>query len=369
MGKAFYFFAAALLLAAFTPLKAQEFQGVRANTDDPLDEQILLDPQYIPNYRELMRDIVAAFSEYTKNTRPDFYIVAAGGHDLLTRGEWENDLDELHRAEAAGAKSDDERFLLKLFSPEEPVAPGTPNRRYIQSINAFLTENQICGPAPLPEKTLGLFRKYGISVLDAEHCKTAKQMREAQTVLAERKIPAHADTDEAARFDSLDIESKPFLENPDNVSSLNDVRNILIMTDTRNYASKGEWVNALTQTNYDLLILDPFYKYNQPLTKEEIRRLRYKKLGARRLVFAVLDISSAEDTRMYWEASWKLKSPAWLRFPSKTRPGAIVVDYWSAPWKNIIGNYFKSIMDLGYDGIVLQGLDAHKTYEKIIPIN
>ena len=153
------------------------------------------------------------------------------------------------------------------------------------------------------------------------------------------------------------------------MASLNDVRNILIMTDTRNYASKGEWVNALTQTNYDLLIIDPFYKYNQPLTKEDIRRLRYKKLGARRLVFAVLDISSAEDTRMYWEPSWKLKSPAWLRFPSKTRPGAIVVDYWSAPWKGIIGNYFKSIMDLGYDGIVLQGLDAHKTYEKIIPIN
>ncbi|MGN0904907.1 MAG: hypothetical protein ACI4PW_07105 [Alphaproteobacteria bacterium] len=369
MGKAFYFFAAALFLAAFSPLKAQEFQGVRANMDDPLDEQILLDPQYIPNYRELMRDIVAAFSEYVKNTRPDFYIVAAGGHDLLTRGEWENDLDELHRAEAAGAKSDDERFLLKLFSPEEPIAPGTPNRRYIQSINAFLTDNQICGSAPLPKKTLGILRKYGVSVLDVEHCRTAAKMREAQTVLAERKIPAHADTDKAARFDYLDPETKPFLENPDNVASLNDVRNILIMTDTRNYASKGEWVNALTQTNYDLLIIDPFYKYNQPLTKEDIRRLRYKKLGARRLVFAVLDISSAEDTRMYWEPSWKLKSPAWLRFPSKTRPGAIVVDYWSAPWKGIIGNYFKSIMDLGYDGIVLQGLDAHKTYEKIIPIN
>lgn len=368
MHKALSFFMFCLLSVIPQTTKAQEFQGVRANPD-PLEERMKIDIAYIPNYRELMRDMVVAFSEYVKNVRPEFYIVTQGGSDLLTRGQWENDLDELHRAEMAGAKTDDEKFLLKLFSPEEPITPGTPNRRYLQAINAFLTVNQYCGKSQLSKENIKVLDDFGILRLSIEHCPNAKKMQEAQIATAKMEIPIYVDTDKNPKYDTLVLEDKLFLENQNNITSLKDVRNILVMTNTLKYTTKDEWIDALSKTNYDLLIIDPFFRFNQPLTKEDVTRLKYKKIGARRLVFAILNITSAEDTRPYWEKSWKLKSPPWLRFDSKTNPAATIVDYWNPAWKRIMGVYFKGIMDLGFDGVVLQGLDEHRTYERIIPIS
>lgn len=368
MNKRMLFFALGGLSLACFAANAQEFQGVRAN-QDPLEERIYLNPSYIPNYRELMRGIVETLKDYAEEVRPDFAVVADGGVKLLTRGEWENDLDELHRAEAAGAKTEDERYLLKLFSPVELIPEGTPDRRFIQSLNAVLATNAVCGRNALPAKTKKLLDEFGVSVLGAEHCKTEKEKAAALKTLAKQGIPAHADTDAAARYDAPLSETPPFGENVSNVLSLQDVKNMLIMTNSRHYASKGEWIDALADTNYDLLIIDPFFKFSQPLSAEDVARLKQKKIGARRLVYAVLNVSVAEDTRPYWESSWKLKDPAWLRFPDKTNPAGIIADYWNSEWKRIVGVYFKSIMDLGFDGVVLQGLDNHESFERIIPIN
>lgn len=367
MNKRMLFFAQACLFFFFSAAFAQENQGIRAD-QDPLEERIRLNPSYIPNYRELMRGIVETLKDYAKEVRPDFAVVADGGLELLARGEWENALDELHRAEAAGAKTEDERYLLKLFSPDELVPEGTPDRRFIQSLNAVLITNAVCGKNALPEKTKKLLDEFGVSVLGAEHCKTEKEKAAALTTLSKRRIPAHADTDVATRYDSLPSESSPLNENVANVLSLQDVKNMRIMTNSRRYASKGEWIDALADTNYDLLIIDPFFKFSHPLSAADVARLKQKKIGARRLVYAVLNVSAAEDTRPYWEPSWKLKEPAWLRFPDRDNPAGIITDYWNAAWKRIVGIYFKSIMDLGFDGIVLQGLDNHKTFERIVPI-
>lgn len=367
MNKKILFFAFAGIFASAQALFAQEFQGVRANPD-PLEERIRLNPEYIPNYRELMRNIVETLKDYVRETKPDFLIIADGATELLTRGEWENALDELHRAEAAGAKTEDERYLLKLFSPEDLIPEGTPDRRYIQSLNAVLVTNAVCGKNALPDKTKKLLNEFGVSVLGAEHCKTEKEKNNALLSLAKQGIPAHTDTDAKGSFDFLPPDAVPFNENVDNVLSLKDVKNMMIMTNSRRYASKGEWVDALSDTNYDLLIVDPFFKFSQPLTAEDVARLRQKKIGARRLVFAVLDVAVAEDTRPYWQSTWELNDPAWLRFPDKENPAGTVADYWNSEWKRIVGIYFKSIMDMGYDGVVLKGLDRHKTFERIIPI-
>lgn len=338
---------------------------------DPLEERLKVETAYIPNYRELMRDIVTAFGQYVQDNRPDFKIVTDSGFSLLTRGEWENDLDDLHRAEMAGAQTDDERFLLKLFSPEHPVPVGTPIRRYIQAINGLLLTNQICGDAKgkLSPENMAIVKEYGLSLIGVEHCATNKQMFAAQTELAKHKIPVYADTDKKARFDTLDPNADIFLENQQNTDSLDKVRNILIMMNTRNFSSKDLWLASMADTNYDMLIIEPFFRFNQPLTKEEVKDLQYKKIGSRRLVFAVMNVSMAEDTRFYWEKTWKVGDPKWLRLQSKINPAGVIVDYWHPAWKRILGVYFKSIMDLGFDGVILQGLDEHESYERIIPIN
>lgn len=370
MVKRAYFCAVSLIFAVLNMANAQE--SVQIPEDfDPLEERFKIEAAYVPNYREMMRDVIVALGQYARENRPEFQIILDGGQDLLTRGQWENDLDDLHRAEMAGAQTDDERFLLKLFSPEHPVPAGAPVRRYIMAVNGLLATNQICAGAagklsPAIEK---IVKEYGLSVIGAEHCNSEKEREKAVLTLAKKKIPVHADTDKKKTFDRIPSETELFLENPNNIDSLAKVRNMLIMTNTRNFTDKDLWVKALGDTNYDLLIIEPFFKSNIPLTKEEVKEIQAKKIGARRLVFAVLNVAVAEDTRLYWEHGWKLRDPAWLRFQSKTNPAGIVVDYWNPAWKRILGIYFKSIMDLGFDGVVLQGVDEHKTYERIIPIN
>lgn len=367
MIKAAYFYIVSLALGLVFPATAQEMP----ENYDPLEEQMKIEGAYVPNYRELMRDVIVALGQYARENKPSFQIIIDGGQDLLARGEWENDLDDLHRAEIAGAQSDDERFLLKLFSPEHPIAIGSPIRRYISVVNGLLVKNQICSGAKgkLSPQTKKIVDDYGLSVIDIEHCSSEKEKKNALLELAGKKIPVHADTDKTAAFDSIPENQEPFLENPANIDSVGKVRNMLVLTNTRKFADKDLLIKTLGETNYDLLIVDPFFKHSIPMTKEDVKELQTKKIGSKRLVFAVLDVSKAQDTRLYWEKTWKQGSPVWLRFQSKTDPSGIIVDYWNPAWKRILGVYFKSIMELGFDGIVLQGIDEHKRYERIIPIN
>lgn len=370
MIKRAYFCAISLIIAFLNAATAQETAPVPEDFD-PLEERFKVEAAYIPNYREMMRDVIVALGRYARENRPEFLVLLDGGRDLLTRGEWENDLDDLHRAEMAGAKTDDERFLLKLFSPEHPMPAGTPVRRYIMAVDGLLVKNQICsgGAGKLSPDVRKVVKEYGLAVIGAEHCASEKERKNAIRTLAKKKIPVHADTDKKDAFDSIPENEELFSENPDNIDALAKVRNMLIMTGTRNFTDKDLWIKALGSTNYDLLIIEPFFKSDIPLTKEDVKEIQAKKIGARRLVFAVLNVAVAEDTRLYWKHGWKLRDPAWLRFQSKTNPAGIVVDYWNPAWKRILGVYFKSVMDLGFDGIVLQGADEHKTYERIIPIN
>lgn len=371
MIKAAYFCIISLLLAFSSPVKAQETAPSIPENFDPLEERFKVEGAYVPNYRELMRDVIVALGQYARENKPRFQIIIDGGQTLLTRGEWENDLDDLHRAEMAGAQSDDERFLLKLFSPEHPIPAGSPIRRYISVVNGLLVTNQICsdGHGKLSPHIEKIAKEYGLSLIGIEHCSSEKEKKTAVLALAKKKIPVHADTDKEASFDQLPKLSELFLENPGNIDSIAKVRNMLVLTNTRNFTDKDLLIKSLGDTNYDLLIVDPFFKSAIPLTKEDVKELQTKKVGAKRLVFAVLDISKAQDTRPYWEKGWKQHDPIWLRFQSKTDPSGLIVDFWNPTWKRILGVYFKSIMELGFDGIVLQGTDAHKKYEQIIPIN
>ena len=58
---------------------------------------------------------------------------------------------------------------------------------------------------------------------------------------------------------------------------------------------------SLEATNNAVLLIDAFYNGNQSLTKEEVHRLKFKDMGARRLVLARIDIGFAEDERFYWQ--------------------------------------------------------------------
>lgn len=337
---------------------------------DFLEERLDVPIKLIPNYRDILRDIITDLSIYAKGRNPDFNVISKEGLYLLFKGEWEEHLAELERAQEQGLIYEDEKFLVKMFEQEQyeqshyPI--GTPIRRYIHNLDGVIIEGRFCENNSPDEKTLQIINDAGLFIFGIENCSNKNDTINALKTSASLKIPLHINNNKYNKIPN----NAPALENQNNIYSLKDIRNMLLITNPdKNYGSRAEFLLALSETNYDLLIIDPFYNGNEAFTKNEINSLKFKKLGSKRKVFAKVNLTEAEDYRYYWKKSWRLGNPSWLRLISKKNPYAIIAEYWKPEWKEIIGKYVKGIIDLGFDGIIFDGLDNHLNFENLTPID
>ena len=69
-----------------------------------------------------------------------------------------------------------------------------------------------------------------------------------------------------------------------------------------------------------------------------------------------------------WRDSWQIDKPPWLARASFTDSDAVITEYWDENWKKVSGLYFKGIVDSGYDGAFLTGLENHVYFEKQTPL-
>ncbi len=310
----------------------------------------------IPNYRDSMRDIVSELAIYARARDPKFIVTTRGGFDLLAWSRREFDLDEIKRDPLAKIPSDAIR----------PV--GMPNRLYIQQLNGLILNGQFCAPLRVPRDDLQQMMGLGLKVLSIEHCKTPANGSSALQAAIRAGVVSHVDVDATDKF-AVVPNYRPSPENPRNVQVLGEARNMLVMLDNTVYPSREEWLAALQRTNYDVLVTDAFYKGNQNLTKDEIHGLKFKEMGARRLVLARLNVGYAEDERFYWKREWRVGEPSWIQAFGPDRPGQYAVEYWNPAWKAIIGRYFAGLMDLGFDGVVLDGVEAYRRWEFKTPLD
>jgi cysteinyl-tRNA synthetase, unknown class len=312
--------------------------------------------QQIPNYRAQMREMVEELADYADKRDPNFTIVTRPGFDLLTWSRREFDLAEIKRDPMAKIPQD---AILQI---------GTPIRRYIQSIDAFLLNGQFCAPLRVPAADLAAMLGQGLKALTIEHCRTPEMATAALQAAVRMGIVSHIDLDDTEDFARIPSR-RPSPENPRNVTAILDARNMLVLLDSRNYATREEWLAAMAGTNYDILITEAFYKGNQSLTRDEVHRLKFKEMGARRLVLARMSIGYAEDDRFYWQRDWQIGAPTWIQAFGPDRPGQYVVEYWNPAWKAIVGRYFAGVMDLGFDGVVLDGVEAYRRWEFMTPLD
>lgn len=311
--------------------------------------------QSIPNYRDYMRTMVEDLSIYAHGRNPKFVMVTRPGFDLTTWSRREFDLDEI------------KRDRLKV-SPDSIVPVGTPLRRYLQRIDGVLLNGQFCAPLRVPRADVAAMMKQGLKMLSVDHCDDASAASAGLQAAVRMGVVAHMDLDTDDVFDRVPTR-RPVPENPANVETLADARNMLMMLDSKVYGSKEEWLAALTATNYDVIVTDAFYRGNQPLSKDAIHGLKFKQMGARRLVLARLSLGYAEDERYYWQRDWKIGAPSWIQGRAPGRPGSYVVEFWNPAWKAVIGKYFAGIMDLGFDGVVLDGVEAYRRWEFMTPLD
>lgn len=392
------------------------------NVDDmPVPLEIPIDR--IPNYRDHMREIVETLSEYAKGRNRDFIIMARGGLELFIKGQREFQLEEMkdpdgierHRrvplgtpmrryvravnaliiddkycgaplAEAAAKADADAKAKVEAKAKAKAAAEAKVKKAGVAppaddairpAVNSLLAEAEAAQAKVDREKVearrtykdrlIATIRDQGIRLMSFEHCKTPEQVGYAMGTAARDGVLTFASVDPKSEMDRLP-KGRPHNENPANVASLAQARNILVMLDSRHYPRREEWLLDLGKGNHDVIIVDGFHKGSEPLTKAEVYDLRFKRIGPRRLVLARIDLGRAHDNRHYWKKEWRVGEPPWLDAPSRRDPGAMVVRYWESDWKKLVGDYFKGLMELGYDGVVLEGLDTYEYFEKLTPL-
>ena len=293
-------------------------------------------------------------------------MLRAKRHIFVTKSLWEYHLEGYNAARRQGINASDPSFLtrLKEQSPAAEPAVGTPGRRYLNALDAIVLNNLYCTPQHRPGS---LLLKHKLPILSIEQCADELSFDKAivQSVMDKRVIYGFDNPQYAFR----DIKHLPVInETAKNVMSVNDAKNMLILTDESEYQNKYEFIDAIRNTNYDIVIIQPLFKRNQTYTPEEIASLQYKKNGTKRLLIAQMNVSEANGRDYFWQKDWQVGYPSWLVRLSFVDEDSVIAKYWAVEWQRIIARHFKSIVDSGFDGVFFTGLENHLYFEKQTPL-
>ncbi len=297
------------------------------------------------DFRDEMRKFVGLIAERAGIVQDGFLIVPQNGQELVTRnGESDGPLMTDYLSDIDGTGRED------LFY-------------------GYLIDDQ---PTPNDEKTYmlsfcDLCEQNGVEVLATDYCSTHARMDDSYSQNQSRGYISFA----ASRRD-LDVipnyPAQPYGVNGNDVTTLGEARNFLYLIDPERFGSKADFLTAHSVTNYDLLIIDFFFK-DEPLTAAEISLLKTKQNGGSRLVLCYLSIGEAEDYRYYFQPGWMLNPPSWLGSENPDWEGNYKVQYWSDAWQDIIcgqgTSYLSHILNAGFDGAYLDLIDAFEYYEEL----
>lgn len=293
------------------------------------------------DYKQKMREFVIGISQYAKAIKPNFFIIPQNGIELVaTNG----------------------------------IASGQPHNAYLSAIDGNGQESLFYGYLNDDQPThsednnylkefLNVSKNAGNTILVTDYCSTPTKMSNSYLQSSNAGYISFAADHRA--LDNIPTFPNPIhQENSSSISNLSDAKNFLYLINLANYTSKTDFINAVTATNYDLLIMDLFFNDGTPFTSSEIAQLKNKANGGKRLVIAYMSIGEAENYRYYWQTSWNKNKPSWLDAENPNWAGNYKVKYWNTEWQNIIyGNdnsYLKKILDANFDGVYLDVIDAFK---------
>ncbi len=297
------------------------------------------------NFKKDMRAFVQNISAYSRNYNPNFLIIPQNGQELLT----------------TSGESD-----------------GAIDTNYISSINAVGREDLFFGYEKDDSATskddsdyLCEFLKKGkennIIVLVTDYCSLKANIDSSYSKNTSNGfISFAADHRELDNIPAYPLQ--PYNINSNSIDKISKVKNFLYLITPSSTENKNSFISKLSETNYDLLIIDYFFN-DDYLNSADIAVLKKKKNGSSRLVVAYISIGEAEDYRYYWKDNWDTGSPDFLYKENPDWQGNYKVKYWDTKWQQIIyGNdssYIKKIVDSGFDGAYLDIIDAFEYFENI----
>ncbi|MFC2102311.1 endo alpha-1,4 polygalactosaminidase [Bacteroidota bacterium] len=297
------------------------------------------------DYRQEMRSFIQHISVYARGYTPGFIVVPQNGQELITQnGESSGPLATTYLQTISGQARED---LFYGYYGDGLLTPSN-ELHYLQGY-------------------LDRIKTEGKSVLVTDYCSSHPDMLDSyQKNTAKGYISFAADQ---RNLDNIpEYPSPVYNENSDQVLSLDQAKNFLLLLNPEKYETKNHFLDTLKKTNYDMLIIDLFFDADVSLSKDEVISLKEKSGGGKRLVLCYMSIGEAENYRYYWTPGWEFANPVWLEKPNPDWPGNFKVRYWDPGWQAIIyGNdnsYIKRILDAGFDGVYLDIVDAFEYFEE-----
>ena len=115
-------------------------------------------------------------------------------------------------------------------------------------------------------------------------------------------------------------------------------------------------LNNIKNSPFNLVVIDSELN-GQSLTSSQLKPLQEKN----KKIFAYVSLGQAEDYRSYWKKAWFKTKPAWLGDENRLWKGNYTVnDLMSKEWTDISKLILTSIINAGFDGIVISGIGTQK---------
>jgi cysteinyl-tRNA synthetase len=304
-------------------------------------DEVAVDNYY---YRDEMRQFVQGISQYAKKKDTSFFIIPQNGIELIVKGESADSELAVEYLKAVDAHGQEDLFYG--YDEDNTTTPADAT----SYISDFLT----------------ISKNQGKTILVTDYVFTPSKMSQSYTSNKQAGYISFA-ADHRDLNTIPDFPSPIFNENSDNVENMQQVQNFLYLINPESFSSKNEFIQALSATNYDLLLIDLFFTDENTFSVAEINQLKMKANGGKRLVISYMSIGEAENYRYYWKEEWASNPPSWLDAENPDWEGNYKVRYWDSAWQDIIfgtdSSYLNKVINAGFDGVYLDIIDAFEYYE------
>lgn len=294
------------------------------------------------DFKQDMREFVIGISQKGKALKPGFIVIPQNGIELVTKTGEQGGSPHVAYLDAIDGNGQED--FLYGYDKDNEATPA--------DVTAYL------------KSFLDVSKNAGNTILVTDYCSTPSKMTDSYNANASFGYVSFAAPERSLNAIPA---GTPANENTNVITSLSQAKNFIFLINPENFASKTGFINAVTATNYDAVIIDLFIN-DVAFTAAEINQLRTKANGGKRLVICYMSIGEAEDYRYYWQPVWNSSKPSWMAAENPDWPGNYKVQYWNEDWQELIyknsDSYLSKITSASFDGVYLDIIDAFEYFDQ-----